>query len=132
MNNLFALLYTSLLAPDSSPGAITGIVHASRLNNGLLGITGMLVFDGMAFCGYLEGGKAPVTGVMEKIRADARNTDVRVLHQGPAQPPRRFQEWSLAYYSTEPLMGVFAGIEATAAVQRFEKLLPLVDRDPSA
>lgn len=132
MQDLYMVLYTSMLAPDTGPIAIPEIVRTSRANNRDLDITGLLVFDGTAFCQYLEGATASVSALMKKILMDNRHVDVRILHQGPVEPPRRFATWSMAYglANTEPLTEWFSGTTGPAVMQAFEGLLPLVDGEP--
>jgi hypothetical protein len=134
MNETFRLIYTSLLAPDASPAVIADIVRRSRVNNRQSDITGVLVFDGMAFCQYLEGTATEVEALMAKILVDTRHIDVRIRCRGTVASPRRFASWSMAYglHDTGSLVADLLSEPADPAVvvQRFDVLLSLVDLDP--
>lgn len=134
MKELFRLIYTSVLAPDVSPAVIADIVRRSRAYNRQMDITGVLVFDGMAFCQYLEGTATDVETLMAKILVDTRHVDVQIRCQGTVAPPRRFSDWSMAYglHDTGSLVDdLFSGtVGAAIVVQRFDVLLSLIDLDP--
>ncbi len=134
MSDLYMLIYTSLLALDASPSCVTDIVRKSRINNERDEITGILIFDGMAFCQYLEGSAAAVGALMKRILADCRHTDLTILLEGSARLPRRFDGWSMAYglARIEILTNIAASGQQATPLQRFEQLLLSVDREPSA
>lgn len=129
MNDLHMLLYTSVLALDSSPSCVADIVRRARINNQKTGVTSLLVFDGMSFLQYLEGAAEAVGRLMDKIRRDKRHTDIRILYDQPASPPRRFDNQALAYGLTTPelLTTLFNGCSGPAAMQQFETLMPQID-----
>ncbi len=81
------LLYISRLSPATTPACVAEIVRIARQNNPALGIGSLLVFDGLRFCQYLEGDAAAVGALVERIRADPRHDDFRLLHQGPWSGP---------------------------------------------
>lgn len=132
MSDLYMLIYTSLLALDASPTSVIDIVRKSRANNYRHGITGILIFDGMAFCQYLEGGASVVQALMRKILVDPRHTDVNIFLEGLTAAPRRFQDWSMAYglANKETVADLSGSGEQAIALQRFEQLLSSVDREP--
>ena len=108
-SELFSLLYVSRSA-DLDAGDVDGICRQSQLNNQRDGITGLLVFDGAAFCQLVEGPHAALGGLRQRLERDHRHCEMRVLHLGPS-PTRRFPSWRLGY-------AFVAGPEAIAAVER--------------
>jgi hypothetical protein len=91
----FSLLYVSrMVAPDA--GAVAEICRQSQHNNAREGITGLLVFDGAAFCQLVEGPEAALSGLLHRLEGDRRHADMRLLHFGRA-PTRRFPSWRLGY-----------------------------------
>jgi len=133
MSELYMMMYTSLLALDASPTCVTDVVRKSRVNNARDDISGILIFDGMAFCQYLEGGAAAVGALMKRLLANGRHTDVTIRFAGSAPMPRRFDGWSMAYgLATNEILATIAasGRQATP-LQGFEALLSSVDREPS-
>ena len=99
---LTTLLYVSELR-DFGAGEIDGICHQSRANNAHDGITGLLVFDGHAFCQFVEGPPDAIAALLERLERDPRHVKMRVLQHGPVGPGRRFPAWRLGYaYSADP------------------------------
>jgi hypothetical protein len=74
--------------------------------NAAYGITGRLFVDGLddgavAFAQWIEGDPADVGILFERIRADDRHTDLRVLASGPVadltgQAGRLYPDWSMS------------------------------------
>jgi hypothetical protein len=131
---LFSLLYVSeLAAPDAD--LVTGICGQSRVNNERDGITGLLVFDGHAFCQLVEGPEPAITSLLDRLERDPRHVKMHVLQFGHAPRGRRFPSWRLGYaYSADPAaiqrLAVTRGGEALVA---FDGWLPgLVDADRPA
>jgi len=92
---LFSLLYVSRMALPQAD-EVDRICRQSQANNRRDGITGLLVFDGAAFCQLVEGPQAALAELRQRLERDRRHVDMRVLHFGPA-PARRFPSWRLGY-----------------------------------
>lgn len=97
MSELYEFFYTSELAPQVMPTAVSDIVRVARANNPRLDITGLLVFDGWRFYQYLEGSETAVKGLASKIADDERHINFTVKHEGNFPGPRRFDKWGMAY-----------------------------------
>jgi hypothetical protein len=95
---MISLLYLSYseLPDDEADRQVQAIVDKSVANNGLIDVTGALIFTGEHFCQFLEGKAEDVMGLMSSIRLDHRHSDVTVVHKETANA-RRFASWSLAY-----------------------------------
>jgi hypothetical protein len=126
MEKLYELLYTSELAIEESPSCVAGIVRVSRANNLLNAITGLLVFDGLHFCQYLEGSREAVLKLVDTIAKDTRHILFAVHEQGEKSCTRRFAEWSMAYALSqdEQMIPDLARPDSTSPILRLEKLLP--------
>ena len=99
---LLELLYVSVLAPHQRPTVVGQIVAQARARNAERGITGLLVFDGLHFCQHIEGPPEALRPLMERIRLDARHSDVQVLYEGP-RDERRYHRFDLGFaQSDEP------------------------------
>jgi hypothetical protein len=121
---LFALLYVSeMRAPDAAE--VGRICIQSRANNLRDAISGLLVFDGKAFCQLVEGPAAKITDLRGRLERDPRHQAMRVLRFGLA-PQRRFASWRLGYaFSADP--GAIASIRARSdvdAVAAFDRWAP--------
>jgi len=92
---LVRLLYASRL--DTTNGGteiLEAILAQSRSKNPALGITGVLCHGGGVFMQVLEGGRAPVNGLYNKIAGDKRHSDVTLLHYSEIAE-RRFGNWTM-------------------------------------
>jgi Sensors of blue-light using FAD len=130
LNELHEILYVSTIAADVPIRVVADIAVKSRSNNQRLGITGLLVFDGLHFCQQFEGGGQEVAALMERIRNDTRHTDVVVLHQGPIYQ-RRYSRFSLGYTSVNDVEELerLQQLRGQAAVDAFVALLATLDVD---
>lgn len=93
----YELVYASRIAPGLDPRFVADIVRRARVKNRRIGVTGLLVFDGESFCQLLEGGQLAVLELAEAIERDPRHEGYRVLHEGPRNEARRFDNWHMAY-----------------------------------
>lgn len=133
---LFTLLYVSELAGDDA-ATIDEICRQSRDNNRRDGITGVLVFDGHAFCQFVEGPPAAITALRGRLERDPRHLNMHVLQFGRTPWPRRFTSWRLGYaYTADPAavadIARRRGDEALAAFREWPLALAAVDPGPGA
>jgi Sensors of blue-light using FAD len=91
---MVSLIYVSSAAHGLGAADIEAIHHSAQRANATQGVTGaLLCYDGR-FLQALEGPAAAVQAVYERIRADPRHHDVRLLIQGPTSE-RLFGQWSM-------------------------------------
>lgn len=98
--DLCRLVYYSRNRIDSAPDALADQIHAilaaSRRNNAHAGVTGALMFNAGCFGQVLEGPRAAVEAVFERIQQDERHGEVSLLSVGPVQA-RAFETWSMGF-----------------------------------
>lgn len=123
---VFELIYMSVLAPATDVRNVADIVRRSRSYNRLNGLTGILIFDGQRFCQHIEGDRESVLLLVEKIAADRRHNQLRILHQGFVGTERRFSEWSMAYAldTTGAVLDALFATMGPKAVATLRQLLP--------
>ncbi len=130
---LFSLLYISELATGGAP-EVDQICRQSGVNNRRDGITGVLVFDGQAFCQFVEGAEPAVTALADRLERDPRHRKMRVLHFGRTPWARRFTSWRLGYaYSADP--AAIARIAASLggdALTAFREWMPALNAADSS
>ena len=122
------MLYVSTLAPDAPVEVVSEIAAQARKANEALGITGLLIFDGMRFCQQIEGKRKQVLSLTERIQQDSRHINVEILHHGPLAT-RRFKRFSLGYAGAEDV-DVLARMEQASpeqAIAQFLALVPTLD-----
>lgn len=126
LKKLYELLYTSELALKESPSCIASILRVSRGNNLREHISGLLVFDGLRFCQYLEGPKEAVLRLAETIRRDPRHVLFTVQDQGALTGERRFAGHSMAYgiAEAEQIIPSLSVPHLESPIVRLQRLLP--------
>ena len=85
---IYASRATALVDADA-------LLQASRHNNALDGITGILLIDGQAIVQVLEGPEESVRAAFARISRDGRHTELRVLND------REIDERDFGYWSME-------------------------------
>jgi hypothetical protein len=91
---LVRLMYCSRAAAGVDSEELTLLLRQCRSHNGQAGITGMLCHSEGLFIQVLEGGRAAVNRLYQRILADARHTDVVLLvYEEISQ--RRFSGWTM-------------------------------------
>ena len=91
---LVRLLYASRAAQPMRKEQLAAILEASRVHNQREGITGVLCFGEGIFLQVLEGGRAAVTQLYNRIAADARHHGLELLAYDEIGE-RRFAGWSM-------------------------------------
>lgn len=91
---LVRLMYASRAASPVDPEELSAILRQSKTRNPEAGITGVLCWSGGHFIQVLEGGRAAINALYNRIAADPRHTDVTLLtYEEIAE--RRFAGWSM-------------------------------------
>jgi hypothetical protein len=93
---LTRLAYVSRALIPVHDAQMLEIARQSLRNNGRLGITGALYFDGSQFFQVLEGSDPALAVVFDAIRKDPRHCDVQVVCHGPIEQ-RLFSDWSMKF-----------------------------------
>ena len=91
---LVRLMYASRAVPAVDQEELVAILKKSKVNNPRAGVTGVLCFSEGIFMQVLEGGRAAVNQLYNRIAADARHSDVVLLHYEEIAE-RRFAGWSM-------------------------------------
>ncbi|WP_217989579.1 EAL domain-containing protein [Sphingomonas lenta] len=97
---LYRLVYYSRNAiwglDEEVRASVQNILAASRRNNAEAKVSGALMFTDGYFAQVLEGDRAEVERVFERIQLDDRHSDVQLL-SFEAVPTRVFPTWSMAF-----------------------------------
>lgn len=91
---LVRLMYASRAVPTVDHGELVAIVRKSKINNPVIGITGVLCFSEGIFLQALEGGRSAVNQLYNRIVADPRHHQVELLCYEEIGE-RRFAGWSM-------------------------------------
>lgn len=94
------ILYVSESTVPGEAGVLETILHQSRHNNGLDGVTGLLWSDGRRFAQVIEGDDRAIADVMARIRADRRHHRIEVLRDEQVTE-REFGSWSMDWRSAD-------------------------------
>jgi len=101
MASLIHLIYASAAAGAPTETELTELLRMARLNNGRVGLTGMLLYTEGSFFQVLEGEAAAVDAVFATIGADARHTRIVTIIRERI-PTRSFGQWSMGYVTATP------------------------------
>ncbi len=93
---LQSLVYMSSAAEPFDDDALEGVLEHARSRNTADGLTGLLVHRNGRFMQLPEGPYDAVLSTYQRILADDRHDDVRLLAEESIHT-RRFPEWSMAY-----------------------------------
>lgn len=91
---LVRLMYASRAVESIDHEALLAILKKSKANNPALGVTGVLCFSGGIFLQVLEGGRAGINQLYNRIVSDPRHADVMLLSYEEVGE-RRFAGWSM-------------------------------------
>jgi hypothetical protein len=94
VNEFRQVVYISHATVTWSKNELNELVEVSRRNNKKYGITGALLYLENAFIQVIEGEDVAISQLLDKLYADARHRNVRIVSDNIAQV-RYFQHWSM-------------------------------------
>jgi len=133
-SDLIALAYVSRRIPFASGLSFVSEMHhilaSSRHNNALHGVTGALMASHTSFSQILEGQRADVEAIFNKIQADKRHREIRILYRKRILS-RDFPHWRMAMagasdhlsLSVEPVLSDPYGAAAKKITERLMTVL---------
>lgn len=92
------LIYISTARADPPLAMIQSILAISHYNNGLHGLTGLLIVGGRRFLQVLEGPSLKLDATYLRIRADSRHFALVQLSRKTITT-RSFPDWEMGYQS---------------------------------
>lgn len=127
-DDFYEMLYVSTMAPTAPVSMVSKIAMQARVSNAVQRITGMLIFDGLRFCQYVEGSKNDVIALFERICADSRHAAITLIHQGPLQE-RRFNKFSLAFANGDDYEALsrLELLKGETGLSAFAEMIPTLD-----
>jgi hypothetical protein len=96
MTPLNHLVYVSQADQDFKEHQIPSLLERARTNNGILGLTGMLLYIEGTFFQVLEGESAVLDTLYTTILGDNRHTQVTQIIREPIAE-RNFGEWTMGF-----------------------------------
>lgn len=96
MESLYQIVYTSVATAPFGRTELMDLLKGSVRRNTRAGITGLLLYQSGAFIQALEGEKAALTDLFEKISHDPRHHHLIRLIQGPIAE-RNFPDSAMAF-----------------------------------
>jgi len=129
MQVLSKFIYCSQIHPDCDVSAVGDIVKVARSFNKEHGITGILIFDGLRFCQYIEGPSEHLNELIERIAKDSRHINFTPKYSANDTTGRLFTNWSMAYVlvdDDEPL-DALESLEGSSTLEKLQTLLPALD-----
>ena len=96
MESLYQIVYTSTATKPFSQAELAGLLKGSVRRNARAGITGLLLYQSGVFMQALEGEKAALMELFERISHDPRHHRIIRLIQGPIEE-RNFSDSAMAF-----------------------------------
>ncbi|HEX2876769.1 MAG TPA: BLUF domain-containing protein [Polyangiaceae bacterium] len=96
------VIYSSAAVAPFSELQLTDLLRAARINNGLLGVTGILLYHEGSFLQALEGDERVLTSLVEKIGKDKRHHRLVTLLRRQVDA-RHFEQWQMGFASMKAL-----------------------------
>lgn len=93
---VYHLVYVSAEAVPFTTDMLADLLQRAREHNAAAGITGLLLHKDRNFIQVLEGPRAAVAGLYDRICRDPRHRNPIVLDEGEF-PDRQFGEWSMGF-----------------------------------
>lgn len=93
---MHAIVYVSSAKQLLPEEELLDILARSRRNNATLGITGYLTYYDGNFAQLIEGDREPVELTFERIKADYRHSQIKLLHNAPSKQ-RIFPDWRMGF-----------------------------------
>ena len=90
------LLYVSNTAQEIGLSDLDNVLTASRRNNAMMGITGLLLFIDGGFLQILEGEERAVRELYTRVATDPRHANTHLMLDREV-PVRAFPEWSMGF-----------------------------------
>lgn len=90
------IVYASLSSKPGRGADLSGILHQSRHNNAIDGITGLLWSDGHSFMQAIEGPHLSIEACFERIKRDTRHYYITVLSDCRISS-HEFGTWNMVY-----------------------------------
>ncbi len=125
--NLIELIYTSASTTNFYDPDLKMLLHGARTNNAMRGLTGVLLYDRGSFLQALEGPRAEVARLFERIRLDPRHNRIAKLHETEITT-RGFGDWTMGFARLDAM-------SATPGVNDFLRrgsIESLMNGDPDA
>jgi hypothetical protein len=101
-DEMHRLFYSSAAAAPFSDAELTELLAVARVNNGRLGVTGMLLYHDGSFLQALEGDENVVESLYARISRDKRHQRVVTLLRSSADA-RYFDQWQMGFASMNTL-----------------------------
>lgn len=96
---VYQLVYVSRATGDVSGEELDELLEQARTNNARAGVTGLLLYHEGDFIQVLEGDKAQVKEIYNRIDNDPRHADPQIVLRHEVEE-RSFEDWSMGYKRT--------------------------------
>ena len=96
------VIYSSAAVAPFSESELTELLVAARVNNGRLGVTGILLYHEGSFLQALEGDELVLKSLYEKIGKDKRHHRLVTLLRRQVDA-RHFDQWQMGFASMNGL-----------------------------
>ncbi len=90
------IIYCSRATTDLTGDDLVDLLAVARTRNDAVGLSGMLLYSSQSFLQVLEGERGALDATYERIKADSRHSNLRLLADVPVTN-RLFAGWSMGF-----------------------------------
>jgi hypothetical protein len=90
------IIYCSQATTDFSPEELVALLESARDKNAKSGLTGMLLYCSQSFLQMLEGDPSALETTYQRIMADPRHSNLRLLMNVDVSAPL-FPDWTMGF-----------------------------------
>ena len=125
---MIQISYVSRATAPMSSEDLLSLLRQCLTNNPGSAVTGMLFYANETFLQTLEGEEADVDHLLQRIKADPRNTDIQLLHRRTIER-RDYSDWSMGFRRLTDETLVAAGAPSGTTVADVNPLYLVRHRD---
>jgi len=114
---LYELIYTSGATRELTGVELARLLLAARRANAAQDVSGILLYDAGSFLQVLEGERAIVEALYDRIKRDPRHARVRTLLERTIEK-RQFRDWSMGFVDVSQIAGGLPGYSDFLAAHR--------------
>lgn len=125
MTQLIELTYVSEPAQEMSFLGLMRLLYHSHLRNTSMGFTGALIFENNRFGQVIEGSRAQIEDLWEKIQKDSRHKNIHLVESKLIED-RSFSKWTMVFRGSEEVAKTLPEIAAAVEEVNFPTGHPLL------
>jgi Sensors of blue-light using FAD len=110
----YQLAYCSILKEPMSPQAMQTLVEKAQISNARSEVTGLMMVDNLLVVQWIEGRRAAVRSLWDKLQTDPRHHCIVQLLHRDFQEQRMYPNWAMQLTSRSDMLAILHDARASA------------------